>query len=65
MANPYDELKAPWWALADLMTRRLCGDQLGKMSAAEIADLRNGNHNGASKELVEAAHNLQGCEWLG
>lgn len=40
-------------------------DRLGRLSLEELNNLRNGNYYDAPKELVEAARNLQGCEWLG
>ena len=44
---------------------RWASDQLGRLSLEQLGDLCNGNHANAPKELVKAARDLQGCEWLG
>lgn len=39
-------------------------DGLSRLSLEQLNNLIAGAYD-APKELVEAAHNLQGCEWLG
>ncbi len=65
--KPVSSVKlSPWKDLEKTMGEScFLIDCLGRLSSEQLGDLRNGNHNAAPKELVEAARKLQGCEWLG